>query len=413
MLKKISKIAIILVCGIILGTLLIIGAFALPVNRIENNVSKSLQVFNKEDVCQNVISGYKATQLDNFTDAIMLNAAMYNGNENLIDKAMNDYHESIDGKNPVDVMKAHFNGDKTLPSAYTRYWHGYLVVLKPLLLFFNYSDIRILNMFVQMFLVFLVIILMCKRNLKRYVIPFGVSIMFLCPVVLPLSMQYSTMFYILLLAMISILLHHEYFEEKSLYIYIFMIFGMVTSYFDFLTYPLVSLAMPLTLLLLIRNDKNLKNNVIEVIKLSIMWGIGYVFMWAGKWLVGSILLGQNVFKNAFDNVAIRTSLQALDYKITIAEVLRQNVNMLRKPIYILITAVIILWGIYKVIRIKANVKNLIITSIPYLIIICMPFVWYIGASNHSYIHSSFTFRELSICAFTGTCLIFKITEKAE
>lgn len=40
---------------------------------------------------------------------------------------------------------------------YTRYWHGYLVWLKPLLLLMDYADLRMLNMMLQLLLLLTVI----------------------------------------------------------------------------------------------------------------------------------------------------------------------------------------------------------------------------------------------------------------
>lgn len=47
---------------------------------------------------------------------------------------------------------------------YSRYWHGYLLYLKPLLLFFNVYDIKILMMFIQLLLIVWVEILLAKRS---------------------------------------------------------------------------------------------------------------------------------------------------------------------------------------------------------------------------------------------------------
>lgn len=65
---------------------------------------------------------------------------------------------------------------------YARYWHGYLVVLKPLLLLLDYADIRILNMIVQLLLLVWLIVSMIEIDRKKYVLPFIAAVAVANPV---------------------------------------------------------------------------------------------------------------------------------------------------------------------------------------------------------------------------------------
>lgn len=76
-----------------------------------------------------------------------LHDALYNARYEYEDtsmvQALNDYANDVAVKEPIRYEMT-----------YPRYWHGYLVVLKPLLLFFNVSEIRLLNLLVQTALFF-------------------------------------------------------------------------------------------------------------------------------------------------------------------------------------------------------------------------------------------------------------------
>lgn len=74
----------------------------------------------------------------------------------------------------------------------------------------------------------------------------------------------------------------------------FLIIGMLTSFFDFLTYPLFTLGMPLILISVLGTFSSVQK-LCDIVKNSIFWGIGYGGMWCGKWMVGSILTGDNLF----------------------------------------------------------------------------------------------------------------------
>ena len=54
----------------------------------------------------------------------------------------------------------------------------YLIVLKPLLLFFNYGEIRTINMIVQFFLLTAVLMGMAKKRFTPYILPFMASYLY-------------------------------------------------------------------------------------------------------------------------------------------------------------------------------------------------------------------------------------------
>lgn len=72
--------------------------------------------------------------------------------------------------------------------------------------------------------------------------------------------------------------------------YVFLIIGMATSYVDFLTYPFVSLGIPLVIWLILDNEEKVIQKLGKMVWNSGFWCAGYAGMWAGKWILGSILL---------------------------------------------------------------------------------------------------------------------------
>lgn len=410
MLKKIIRIASILIIGIILGGLFLILSYLLPSNVIEKNIAKSIEIFEKEEKYESDIYGYRNTKLDNFTDAIMLQNASYTGNESLIDKAMNVYRYNNDD-DPGKSLINQINNKNNEKIDYSRYWHGYLIILKPLLLLFSYNDIRFINTIIQPLLVLSIVYLMIKKKKENYIIPYVISILMISPNTIAKSMQYSTIFYLFNLAMLFMLLYND--KLKNKYPYFFLIMGMLTSYFDFLTYPLATLGMTLITYFILNNEKKLSNNIKTIILLSFMWGIGYIGMWVGKLVLGSILLNDNLFSSALERFSTRVSLETTNGSFTIFEVLKRNIyRYVNKPYFLLLLFII---G-YTIFKTKFKIKReTCISIIPFIIISIMPFAWYIVTSNHSYIHCWFTYRTLIITIFSTLCiftnLIYKNKEK--
>ena len=250
----------ILLAGIAVGFALLTAVFLLPVDAMEEHVLASIPALSGEwgtgeESYEQVLKGYASTQLDNSTDAYMLLSAIHRSDKSAVDQAVNVYtwqDPDSFGQYGTLLRYGKSGSEGMQENATARYWLGYLVVLKPLLLFLNYMDIRMLNMIVQLGLVMLLCCLMQKRGLGRYVLPFGLSLLCITPGVTWLSLQFSTTLLVALAAMAVLLWKPQRRKTPMAEDVFFLLTGMATSYFDFLTYPVASLGMPLIVWLLLR-----------------------------------------------------------------------------------------------------------------------------------------------------------------
>ena len=127
---------------------------------------------------------------------------------------------------------------------YTRYWHGYLIVLKPLSLFLTYPQIRYLNMFIINILCFLSGMMLyrkTKRTGAACAFILGLTATFL--IVAPISFQYMASYTVMFLTVLALLGNLE--KRKLRMPELFFGCGMCISFFDFLTFPVVTLGIPL------------------------------------------------------------------------------------------------------------------------------------------------------------------------
>lgn len=180
--------------------------------------------------------------------------------------------------------------------------------------------------------------------------------------------------------------------------------GILTAYFDFLTYPAATLGVPLVMWLIVhRNDNGI--SIGQVIRNGIWWVIGYVGMWSEKWLLGTLLTGNNLFADAAGKIAERSSSQAEGKSIsrpgTVAYLLRYS---LAKWPYILLIGGTILGllavGIILRRRGQKHLPSCQISHITFLLLVgCIPFAWILMAANHCYIHPRLTYRVLGIMIF--------------
>lgn len=403
MLKTIEKCAIIFLIIVLLGFILMCVTYSLPTDNAHNNIIKDKEIFS--ELYPYVIPNDRTTILDIFTDSKII--------IELLDK--NEYNSPI--KNAMAVYSASpkdFNsfidGNTSVTWEYPRYWHGNLVVYSALFNFFDYSGIKIIQLFFELILITGILKLMIDQNLKNYIIPFVISLLFIHPEVIGLSLQYAPVFFIMLISVYVLLKFKDKLFEDNNLIYYFMIIGMITSFFDYLTYPLICLGAPLIFYMLISNNKrSLKENICKILIFAIVWSIGYGGMWISKWIISSIILNQNVIASGLGILAMRSStIEGVPrYGALLKNILIYN------NYYIVIMGLISIYYIIRIIKIKNITINKLKEIVPFLLIGITPFLWYLFASNHSYIHYWMTYRILFVFFFAIMCSLEYLTIKKE
>ena len=159
---------VILIC-IYLITLTLSGL--IPSKWMKDNVTKSSEVLYEEGEKKIIDLGYKQESIFLFTDALMINTAYSVDSHTPLESSMLARKNYIPGQTEEVYIDSQYNlgasskyinqsngdlyqtkelyglmhGEKITDSfEYARYWHGYLVILRPLLAIMSYSGIRIL-----------------------------------------------------------------------------------------------------------------------------------------------------------------------------------------------------------------------------------------------------------------------------
>lgn len=314
MAKKIRNFTAILAVSAVVGTILLVLVFLLPVGPMRKNVEKSVGDMLKtgDEIPEDAFSQYLWKNRETYTDAIMVqNAIERLSDKNAYEHAMWMYHYDLeeDVWTPEDSLKSfcesHENVNNMYLHIYARYWHGYLLYLKPLLLLFSWQHVVWLELAVQIALMIWVLVTAIqKQNAGVAVVTLG-SFLFMKPVLVLVSLTMSVCWILTLLAVEYMLLHHDRLHEKGQYPEFFLIVGILTSYFDFLTYPVVTLGIPLCCYFLLESDR-LWNNIKRLTGFSVSWAIGYAGMWAAKWVIADLTLHTGTIKDAIWSIIGRT-----------------------------------------------------------------------------------------------------------
>lgn len=219
MLKTCCKVFGLLLTGILCGTLLICFVFLLPLDPIQQHVKESIDTIIREGDNPFLLESYKGSSLDNFTDTIMLANASYKSDRTFYSAAMMVERTDNGKEQPIESLQEYMTGaERQEVNAYSRYWHGYLIILKPLLIFMNYGQIRLLNGIVFLGVLSCMILGLAKRKMWRGIVAFVFAICSLFPMSIPYSLQFSSIFYIGMLACMFVLWKYECLEKsKCLY----------------------------------------------------------------------------------------------------------------------------------------------------------------------------------------------------
>ena len=405
--RSVTKIVVVPVLLLIFGMIgyfLLAGVYSLPTERMEKNMRESCDIFRAEDSYPQLME-YNNSKLDNYTDAIMLLTASNPNNENVWHAAINAERFSTSNTPVKAILDVYGDGLENPDSIlYARYWHGYLLFLKPLLMVFGYGQIREIMMFVQLGLFALLLVMLSRRNIKLTV-PVFLMWIFLNPVITMLSLQFNTVLIITLIAMLMIVWSSEKNIIEDMYIWsvFFMIIGVATSYFDLLTYPLLTLGGPLVLWLVFNFSERFWSNMKNLVQLSFFWGFGYGGMWVLKWIIGDLITGENVIGDAVKQVIYRTSAVTEDSVVTISQLVHELQYSARQYTWILAIVLLVVYFIWRVLKTRKLNINMLVS---FLVISIFPVVWYLAMRNHSFIHHWFTYRELAISIYAlSTCML--------
>ncbi len=409
------KNACILILGsALLGILALTLVFALPSDRVKENVFSDVDVMMTKEEPESDFLQYVFKNKESFTDAIMVQNALEDiEGKSAYEHAIWAYHRDL-GEDvvwtPLETLPALKEGadpSQMYLRTYARYWHGYLAYLKPLLSIFSWQTVVILGIAVQLLLLGAVIAVAVKKKQIAIAVTLGVGMLFMKPILVHVSLTMSICWVITLLALLVQMWKHQWLTEKKLYAEFFLFVGVLTSYFDFLTYPLLTLGFPICAYYLMSREKNLKEKMGHLIANTIGWGIGYIGMWAMKWIISDLTLQTGTIRDAVWNVIGRTEAIGGRPRFNGAfYVMGINLKEYSLPIY---SVMAIALGIVVVVLValawrRAGWKKMVFFLIPLLVVAISPFVWITVVQHHCALHSRFTFRIIAVTAMALSCI---------
>jgi hypothetical protein len=279
---------------------------------------------------------------------------------------------------------------------YGRYWHGYLVVLRPLMLLMGIKHIRYMNIFLILILLFTSAHLIAKKiNFMTsigYLASLGMGHVYL----LPFSIDYTPVFAIMMASVIIVCRYYNKWNEAFLF-YFFAVTGSVTNYIDFLTVPLITLLYPLIVCFYfeyMKENTPFVKRLFFMLRNSVAWVLGYGLTWMIKWLLLLIFQGPSSLKEVIHRIAYRIFNSkdiAPDPEWNVLPTFTRNIERMFPSSAVLLAIIVLgIWFCLFVVLRKKNSRTAQLA--PVLLTGLYPYIWYLVLNQHSFIHEWFTFR---------------------
>lgn len=370
---------------------------------------------------------------DNFTVAIMLQEASYASGNPLWDALWVPFYS-----NPEQIEGLKLALHEASNASYARYWSGFLVILKPLLVLFDLKQIRALLSAITLLLL-VIACMVLYRKLDRVglvtAVSLGIAYGLFSMVEVSSILPFFSSIAISLLSIIVLLKICR--ADFGNLIAVFFIVGAVTVYSDFLDYPILTLGMPLLVLLarMLHEGRFFKHDhvsirapIILVALCCIAWVIGYGYLWALKWVLATLVTGADVFASAFGQAAVYAGAGEFSstYSHPIIEAIRANYQAggWRSKLILLLVGVYIVSIVVAFVRLRLVRKHasnedrvpkdasLAFTSILIFMTSMLPYIWYMAFGAHSLIHAEIISYRDQVLSLAGLLMCVALSVMA-
>ena len=391
-LKPFVKIYFLLIAVFFLSMVLV---YCIPASWIQGNVEASLEVMENEGE-RPLYAFYRHSAIvDNHTDMLMYESLLPSDQYNLVQASVSINH-------------------------YPRYWHGYQVILRPLSILFQVQEVRYLGMLTFYLLFFWSAYLVAKKTGVPCAMLYVLTIASGYLGVVATCFQYLTSFYVLFAALIVLLRRYGEVPDMNVALFFFVV-GMAENFFDFLTYPIITLGIPLIVLLWIRareEGADVADNLKLTVQTSASWGFGYALTWVAKWILAAGILGVRYFWRSLSTAKYRmlgNEEEPIDRIGTIRKNLKAWMNVQDEGLitWSKVALLILVIAVILVIVKKLMDKRTVCACLPMLLLASYPYLWFLVLSNHSQIHFWYTYRAQLVALFGILMFLAGILKKKE
>lgn len=427
--------------SVFLGTVLVCLLFLLvttlvPQDAIYGNAKKSAEYFYSSVLFENKFGNLENFKIDNYADCITAGIAWHFGEGENAEAVISAKYNRVDKENVNDSFYRMMSGEDVTTESYSRYWHGSAGIVRILLLFTDIQSIRYVIAAVGVVLNLLLVMHLFRRKQAVLGILYSIAFLGINGGFALTCLEYAFVF--LLIPVITLLLlKNDIIKSTNRIQLLFMVTGMLTAFFDFLTAETLTFTMPFVLLTIVRRNSNpvemkrdksvVKQEFFLFLKTGVCWLTGYAGMFLSKWLLAAIFLGGNAFSGAVDSALNRVDgeingltteagtfkrfweiLSGIVFRNTGCLYWGRSDMQVSTIIYITVAILLVLFVIWYLFRKKKTEYNWLL-----VVVAVIPYIRFLILGNHSYLHYFFTYRAQMVTVFVILYMIYQSTWLSE
>lgn len=180
-----------------------------------------------------------------------------------------------------DCIDALVNNKKTNMN-YSRYWQGQSTTIHFFTIFFNVNTLTFISTIIFAILLIYTEIKLFKKD-KILAISYFLGLLSINVSFMTQSLQFIPIMYVVLIGTNLVIRMREKGSKK--FDVLFLLLGIATCYFDFLTAETLSITVPLLVYVYLEIKEKNKVPMKQIICWSLLWLIGYAGAFAAKWLL--------------------------------------------------------------------------------------------------------------------------------
>lgn len=394
---------------------LLLAAYALPGEPVRANLARSVPLLQQEGLYPEYF-GFKLFQMDNYTDTIMLFEAASADETTPLQAMMTSTAYNVDNfetlADDLDTYLAARAQGRTgeeaglEPFSYARYWHGYLIWLRPLLLVLTYGQVRVANYLLFAVLAGLLLWQLVRACGWRAAVWFAVSQLGVSCFFVPRQMQFFTCFAVAYAACLWVLARPRTPDTLAVGL---VVTGVCTAFLDLLVTPILTLGLPLAVWLLDRRPREQSSlaRCGVVCGGALCWGAGYAFSWGSKWVLAGLVTGQDIIGDALHQAAVRTSADTWHgMELTWGNIFRFVLDTLTSR-GLLIPLVLLAAVCIAAFVLCLRSREAMVRALPLALTALSAPAWLALLRTHSIQHGWFTWRALGVTLFAGLAFVWQ------
>ena len=187
-----------------------------------------------------------------------------------------------------------------------------------------------------------------------------------------------------------------------------VVLGTCTAFCDLLVTPIITLGLPVAVWLccLPQRAASGARQCLSVIGGSLCWGAGYAMCWGLKWVLATLITGQDIIGDAIHQAGVRTTADTWHgMELSWGNIFRFVGDTLSQRGLLWPVVLVVILCIAAFLLCLRN-KEALLRALPIGLTALMAPVWLALLRTHSIQHGWFTWRSLTVSIFAGLAFLY-------